>query len=60
MKMPGEGVFGTMAGQVTDDSELALHLLEGLLDFNPKDKWDVIRDELSLSIADQYLQWYKS
>ena len=30
MTMPGGGTFDTVAGQVTDDSEMALHLLEAL------------------------------
>lgn len=30
MQMPGGGTFGTAPGQLTDDSELALHLGMGL------------------------------
>lgn len=30
MKMPGGGTFTTSPGQVTDDSEMALHMLEAL------------------------------
>lgn len=32
--MPGGGPFGVHPGQVTDDSEMALHLLKALLTYN--------------------------
>lgn len=35
MKMKGGGVFGVSAGQFTDDSELAYHLLKGLSHLQP-------------------------
>jgi len=35
MKMPGGGTFGTAPGQVTDDSEMALHLGTGLNSYDP-------------------------
>ena len=35
MLMKGGGTFGLFAGQFTDDSELATHLLRGLNKFNP-------------------------
>jgi ADP-ribosylglycohydrolase len=31
MEMPGGGPFKLMPGQVTDDSEMALHMLRGLM-----------------------------
>lgn len=34
IQMPGGGTFSTYPGQVTDDSEMALHLLEGLLQYD--------------------------
>lgn len=34
MSMPGGGPFYLAAGQVTDDSEMALHMLEALLKYN--------------------------
>jgi ADP-ribosyl-[dinitrogen reductase] hydrolase len=35
MEMPGGGPFQLMAGQVTDDSEMAMHMLKGLLCYDP-------------------------
>jgi hypothetical protein len=32
--MNGKGTFRVMPGQFTDDSEMASHLLEGLLTYN--------------------------
>jgi len=36
MKMPGGGPWGLTAGQVTDDSELAMCLMNGLVEGNGK------------------------
>lgn len=36
MEMRGKGTFSVKPGQFTDDSELASHLLEGLLTYDPK------------------------
>ena len=33
--MCGGGTFPTYPGQVTDDSEMALHLLKAILSFDP-------------------------
>jgi len=33
--MQGGGVFGLKPGQVTDDSEMAFHLLRAITKFNP-------------------------
>ena len=33
MKMPGGGLYETAPGQLTDDGELIMHLLEGLLEW---------------------------
>lgn len=38
MKMEGGGTFGLEAGQFTDDSELATHLLKGLSKFNENEQ----------------------
>lgn len=35
MDMPGGGVFKLKPGQITDDSELAFHLLNALANFEP-------------------------
>jgi hypothetical protein len=35
MKMPGGGTFSLIAGQFTDDSEMASHLLKGLSTIDP-------------------------
>ena len=38
MSMPGGGPFYLAPGQVTDDSEMALHMLQGLKAYNPSYK----------------------
>jgi ADP-ribosylglycohydrolase len=40
MEMPGGGVFNLKAGQITDDSEMAHHLLKALSTFEPKNQFD--------------------
>lgn len=40
MKMEGGGTFNLVAGQFTDDSELATHLLHGLSSFDLHSKMD--------------------
>jgi ADP-ribosylglycohydrolase len=40
MTMPGEGTFRTDPGQLTDDSELALELAYGLLEYDTKLRFD--------------------
>lgn len=52
--MPGRiGPWNLASGQVTDDSELAMAMLTGLVNM-PKGKFD------ALLIGDQYSLWYKS
>ena len=34
MKMPGGGYFGVAAGQVTDDSEMMMSLMQGYINSN--------------------------
>ena len=36
MSMPGGGPFGLAPGQITDDSELAMSLMWGLIEGNKK------------------------
>lgn len=35
MGMPGGGPFFLRPGQITDDSEMALHMLSALLEYDP-------------------------
>lgn len=49
MDMPGGGAFQLKPGQVTDDSELAFHLLKVLSEF--KGKLDEDKDRIILNIA---------
>ena len=46
MSMPGGGVFDLHAGQFTDDTEMAFHLMKALTTFDPrlklKDQYDKI------------------
>ena len=58
--MPGGGTFDTYPGQVTDDSEMALHLLESLLQYDPEVPMDESIDKISLEIAAQYIKWVDS
>lgn len=58
MHMPGGGVLRVGAGQITDDSELALCLAHALVatgqahDHNPR--------KLQSSAADMYIEWLNS
>ena len=49
MKMPGGGPFDLVSGQITDDSEMAMCLMWGLIDGN-KDL-DPKKDERVLSTS---------
>lgn len=60
MTMPGGGTFGLRAGQYTDDSELAFHLLTGLLTFDEKQPLKMQEQSLLAAIAGEYVNWYKS
>ena len=35
MSMPGGGTFPIKPGQVTDDSEMAMHLIKALVEYSP-------------------------
>ena len=52
LKMPGGGVFGVGPGQITDDSELALCLAQGLVDSR--------YGEQQGAVAAKYVQWLAS
>lgn len=60
MKMKGEGVFKLYPGQFTDDSEMAYHMLKGLLTLNPHQKLNDQLTKILLQIADQYVIWWQS
>jgi ADP-ribosyl-[dinitrogen reductase] hydrolase len=60
MDMPGGGVFNVKAGQITDDSELAFHLLKALASFHPENRFDSKIDNLLITIANEYLAWFES
>ena len=52
LTFPGGGVFSVESGQFTDDSEMAMCLMKGLIDGK-----GTLNQQL---IAEWYLQWYKS
>lgn len=54
MTLPGGGRINVAPGQVTDDSELAIHLLRALHKKSPHDGFP--KDE----IAKEYITWFKS
>ena len=47
MRMPGGGPFGLSSGQITDDSELAMCLMWGLIEGNKE-----IKEELEDYVID--------
>jgi hypothetical protein len=57
MKMIGSGPFNLYPGQVTDDSEMALHMLIGLLHYNKDKDLESQVPLLTVAIAKQYIQW---
>ena len=61
MEMPGKGTWKVKPAQFTDDSELASHLLEGLLNaYDPKKPFDSQKDKILMTIAQEYVTWFKS
>jgi ADP-ribosylglycohydrolase len=60
MKMPGGGTFRLKAGQVTDDSEMAMHMLRGLLHYSITAPLETQTWNLLLCIAKEYIDWYNS
>ena len=60
MMMPGGGTFNLLPGQVTDDSEMAMHMLQGLLNYDPKVSLDAQTPKLLLSIAREYVKWIEN
>lgn len=60
MQMPGGGPHKIGAGQITDDSEMALCLMKGIIDSN-QNKQNNQDLELNMDcIAFQYAKWIKS
>ena len=59
MTMPGGGPHGVAPGQITDDSELAMCMLWGLVDGNKNSKETTPEVNLD-SIAERYRQWIQS
>jgi ADP-ribosylglycohydrolase len=51
MEMPGGGVFKLKPGQVTDDSELAFHLLSGLTRLDLSRNFEEQKDNIIITIA---------
>lgn len=60
MEMPGGGTFPTYPGQVTDDSEMALHLLKALHKFDIEKTMEENLIPISLEIGLEYVKWAKS
>ena len=58
MQMNGGGPFGLAGGQITDDSELAMCLMQGLINSNiDSPELPTINQD---KIAEQYSNWMKS
>lgn len=59
--MEGGGTFGLEAGQFTDDSELATHLLTGLLAFKAGEEGLTEKEEKRIicKIGLEYMKWMK-
>lgn len=54
MSMPGGGRMNVGKGQVTDDSELAIHLWRALYQHDPKDGFP------QNDVAKEYIMWHRS
>ena len=60
MGMPGGGTFPIKPGQITDDTELAIHCLQALQSYDPtKPLQDQVNYILSC-IGVQYIRWLNS
>lgn len=58
--MPGGGPFDLKPGQVTDDSEMALHMLVGLNHYDSAMPLQGQLPILLVAIAKQYIAWGRS
>lgn len=61
MKMDGGGTFSTQPGQLTDDTQLARHLINALA--NNYDKSKPVEEQtnkLIVEIAAGYAKWFQS
>ena len=57
MTMPGGGPFRLSAGQITDDSELAMCIMQGLINSNKKHNKPVFDVD---KVAEKYALWVMS
>jgi ADP-ribosylglycohydrolase len=57
MEMVGGGPFQLLPGQVTDDSEMAMHMLKGLMCYDAKKPLKEQINAILLSIANEYVEW---
>ena len=57
MSMPGGGTFPIQPGQVTDDTEMAMHLLQSLLLYDPQITVSDQVYQILFEIAKQYIAW---
>lgn len=57
MKMPGGGTWNLNAGQVTDDSELALSLGYGLCSYNKNKTIGEQTNSILKNISLEYIYW---
>lgn len=60
MYMPGGGSLDVVAGQITDDGELTIALLQGLVDSKRESRESRVSREPCFYILKRYIQWYKS
>lgn len=60
MTMPGGGTFPIKPGQLTDDTELALHCLEALQSYDPNKELHEQVNPLLCAIATDYIGWLNS
>lgn len=58
--MNGGGTFGLNAGQFTDDSQLASHLLSGLSKFDENEQLSIQEKRLICNVGIEYIRWYMS
>jgi ADP-ribosylglycohydrolase len=60
MSMPGGGTFNLRPGQVTDDSEMAFHLLKALSTYDLDQSLNKQMNNLLVGICHGYTDWKKS
>jgi ADP-ribosylglycohydrolase len=60
MEMVGGGQFKLLPGQVTDDSEMAMHMLKGLMCYDARKPLVEQINTILISIANEYVEWLYS